>query len=64
MLPLLGQCQDAARLRTIKDLDVAAAPLGQVCRMVLDERIPNFGPLEAVFGKSLTGKFGSRSWIR
>lgn len=32
---------EQARLRTIKDLDAAATRLGQVCRLVLDENVPD-----------------------
>ena len=42
---------EKARLRTIKDLDLAAAQLGQVCRLVLDTSIPDSALREAVFGK-------------
>ena len=32
---------DKARLRTIKDLDAAAMQLSQVCRLVLDDKLPD-----------------------
>ena len=38
---------EKARLRTIKDRDIAAIKLGQVCRVLLDENIPALDLREA-----------------
>jgi hypothetical protein len=40
------------RLRTIKDLDVAASQLGQVCRLILDSAVP-YAELRAAIFKAL-----------
>ena len=40
---------EKARLRTIKDLDVAANQLGQVCRLILDSAVPDAELRAAIF---------------
>ena len=40
---------EKARLRTIKDLDVAASQLGQACRLILDSTVPDAELREAIF---------------
>ena len=40
---------EKARLRRIKDLDAAAIQLSQVCRLILDQNVPDAALREAVF---------------
>ena len=40
---------EKARLRKIKDLDAAAIQLSQVCRLILDQNVPDLALREAVF---------------
>jgi hypothetical protein len=40
---------EKARLRTIKDLDVAASQLGQACRLILDSAVPDAELRMAIF---------------
>ena len=40
---------EKSRLRTIKDLDVAASQLGQVCRLILDSAVPDAELRAAIF---------------
>ena len=42
---------EKARLPRIKDLDAAAIQLSQVCRLILDQNVPDASLREAVFAK-------------
>ncbi len=44
-----ARASDRARLRTIKDLDSAAIQLSQVCRLVLDDALPDAELRPAIF---------------
>ncbi len=46
---------EKARLRTIKDLDIAASQLGQACRLILDSTVPD-AELRAAIFKASTGR--------
>jgi len=49
---------EKARLRTIKDLDIAASQLGRACRLVLDPLIPDAELRMAIFKAVSAREFG------